>query len=79
MQRWSRSIGHLLTLTHVSNESSKAPQQRGLLAVASQTQARSSGLVQYKPTGYTIHSEDFSLFFTQTHANKAVTGERCMS
>ena len=62
-----------MPITHLNIKSNKAPQQRALLAVASQ----SLGVVPYTPTGYTIHSEDFSRFFAQTHANRAVTGERC--
>lgn len=74
VQRWARGVVELMPITHLNIKSNKAPQQRALLAVASQ----SSGVVPYTPTGYTIHSEDFSRFFAQTHANRAVTGKRCL-
>lgn len=33
------------------------------------------GMIEYKPVGYTIESQDLTDFFRKAHANKRVTGK----
>jgi hypothetical protein len=51
---------------------------RHLLAQSQQAGAAQNGkgVIEYKPVGYTIVSEDFTEFFQMAHSNAHATGEQ---